>query len=86
MIDEKIVLVEFNSVLEGLDYMNISPNKFCFYVDGQTYDINGNVIQTPNNSEIFGINNIYINITDDTAPGQLYISEGFIKYYKESII
>lgn len=86
MIDEKIVLVEFISVLEGLDYINNSPNKFCFYVGGQTYDINGNVIQTPSNYEIFGINNIYINITDDTAPGQLYISDGFIKYYKEIVI
>jgi hypothetical protein len=86
MVDEKIVLVEFNSVLEGLDYINNLPDKFCFYVGGETYDINGDFMETPINSEIFGVNNICINIINNTSPGQLYISDGFIKYYKEIII
>ena len=86
MVNEKIVLIEFNSIYDGMEYINSSPNKFSFYVNGTTYNMYGNEIQTPTEYELYSFGDIFIEITNDDSPGQLYISDGFIKYYKEMVI
>ena len=85
MIKEYIVLVEFESVLQALDYMNKTKNYFAFISNGKTYDFNGNEINSPNEYESYLFGEIYIDITDGTFPGGLYMTENFLKYYKEII-
>jgi len=78
-----IILVGFNTLQEGLDYMTSSPYNFSFIVGGQTYDSLGNPIATPDNPEIIQYGQIYITDNENPAPGDLYIEDGFLKYYKE---
>lgn len=80
---EYIILLGFNSVQEGIDYMQSSPHNFAFSVGGSTYDHEGNSISTPDDSEVIPNGNIYVCHCENPAPGNLYISGGFLKYYKE---
>lgn len=78
-----IILVGFNTLQDGIDYMVSSPYKFAFIVGGQTYDSIGNPITTPENSEVVNFGSIYITDNENPASGDLYIEGGFLKYYKE---
>lgn len=83
MENEYIVLVEFNSVDEGIEFMSNSKHKFSFFSGKKTYDFNGNLISTPNKYDLQKINEILLDISDIPSPGLLYVSDGFLKYYKE---
>ena len=81
---EYIILLGFNSVQEGIDYMQSSSHSFAFSVGGNTYDHEGNSISTPDDSSVIANGDVYVCDCDGIpAPGQLYISGGFLKYYKE---
>ena len=77
------ILVGFNTLQDGIDYMSSSPYKIAFSVGGQTYDDLGNSIQTPDYSEIVMVGDVFITNTEGPAPGDLYIDNGFLRYYKE---
>ena len=83
MENEHIILLEFNSVNEGIDFMSKSKYKFSFFVDTKTYDFLGNLISTPSDYDLHKLNEILLDISEIPSPGLLYISDGFLKYYKE---
>lgn len=83
MENEHIVLIEFNSVNDGTDFMGTINNPFSFMVNSVTYDYLGNVIQTPIEYDLYSLNQICLDIYETPSPGLLYVSDGFLKYYKE---
>jgi hypothetical protein len=86
---EQIVLLEFNSISDGVDYMlnQISPFSFCV---GRVYYNNlGEEITLSEDPDIINLKNnlsdgyIHIDIHEGSVlPGDLYVSDGFMKYYK----
>ena len=76
-------LFNFNTIQEGVDYMSNSPHKFAFSVGGQTYDNLGNPIPTPDYSEITEVVDVFTVNNVNPWPGDLYINNGFLRYYKE---
>lgn len=89
---EQIVLLEFKSISDGVDYMlnQISPFSFCV---GRVYynDLGEqiNLKETPdiiNLAKESGNGYIHIDIHNEPVgmmlPGDLYVSDGFMKYYK----
>ena len=81
---EFIIIPEFTTIEDGLKYIVNNDIKFSFSVNNETYSSNGIKINTPNNSEIININNIFIGVYYNAGPGQLYIENDFLKYYKEN--
>ncbi len=81
---EFIILPQFTSIVTGLNYLKDTEHKFCFVAKNKTYNIEGKVIDTPDNSEVISIVDIYIELHEDPFPGQLYIENDFLKYYKET--
>lgn len=81
---EYIILPEFISVEDALTYLETKNVKFSFSVNNETYSSDGVQISTPNNSEIIPINDIYIDIYENPQPGQLYVEDDYLKYYKEN--
>ena len=77
-----IILIGFNSIQEGIEYNQTSPYKISFSVDGVTYNEDGDVIETPNNSGVIPNVGIYVCNNQNPIPGQLYIEDGFLKYFK----
>ena len=83
MENEYIVLIEFNTINEGVDFMQNINTPFSFMVNNITYDYLGNVIQTPMEYDLYTLNEIYLDIHIIPSPGVLYVGDGFLKYYKE---
>jgi len=81
---EFIILPEFITIVNGLEYLETNKIKFSFSVNNETYSSDGVQISTPNNSEIIPINDIYIDIYENPQPGQLYVEDDYLKYYKEN--
>jgi hypothetical protein len=77
-----IILIGFNSIQEGIEYNQNSPYKISFSVDGVTYNEDGDTIETPNNSEVIPNGGIYVCNNQNPISGQLYIEDGFLKYFK----
>lgn len=84
MENEYIVLLEFNTINDGVDFMQNINTPFSFMVNNVTYDYQGSVIQTPIEYDLYSLNQIYLDIYEVPSPGVLYVSEGFLKYYKET--
>lgn len=80
---EYIVLINFQSVSDGLNYLNEFNTPFCFLVGGSTYDGSGNLITTPNDFIQYESGEIWIDIHETPHPGELYVESGFLKFYKE---
>lgn len=83
---EYIITPGFTTIEDGLKYLEDNNYEFSFSVNNETYNSNGVKINTPDNSEFILINNIYIDIYTNAGPGQLYVEDGFLKYYKENLI
>lgn len=81
---EFIIIPEFITIEDGLKYIKDNDTKFSFSVNNETYSSDGVKIDVPINYEVININNIYIDIYDNPCPGQLYIENDFLKYYKEN--
>lgn len=79
---EFIIIPEFTSLINALDYIENNKIKFSFSVNGEIYSSNGIKNYTPNNGTIININDIYIDIYVNPSHGQLYIDNDFLKYYK----
>ena len=89
---EQILLLEFNSISDGVDYMlnQISPFSFC--VGRVYYNDLGEEITLSDTPDIInlakesGNGYIHIDIHNEPVammlPGDLYVSDGFMKYYK----
>ena len=81
---EKIVIVEFNSISEALDYMKESGNSFAFKVTDDIYSDSGDIILIESEYTSVLINEIWLgDISNKSLPGVLYVEDGFLKYYKE---
>ena len=80
---EKIMIVEFNSISNALDYMVESGNSFAFKVEDKVYSGSGIIISRPDSFDVvFG--EIWLGgISEKSVPGVLYIEDGFLKYFKE---
>jgi len=79
---EYIVLLEFNSISDGIDYMSNQISPFSFCVDGVYYNNLGEEITL---SETPDIIDGYIHIDtheEPVMPGELYVFDGFMRYYK----
>jgi hypothetical protein len=83
MENEHIVLINFDDINSGVYFMTTINTPFSFIVDNITYDYLGNVIQTPNDFDMYNLNEICLVIYDIPSPGVLYVNNGFLKYYKE---
>ena len=81
---EFIILPEFTSLANGLKYIKTNNINISFSVNGGIFSSNSIKIDVPNNSTIIPIDGIYIDIYDNPMPGQLYIDNDFLKYYKEN--
>lgn len=80
---EFIILPRFDSIEEGVNYVNESLFDFYFSVNGVTYTELGVETTTPDNSEFIPIEGIHLGIYENAQPGELYIENSLIKYYKE---
>jgi hypothetical protein len=81
---EYIVLINFQSINEGVNFVNTFITPFCFLFNGETYDSQGNIIQTPDEFVVYNPNEIYVSITElSPSPGDLYVENSFLKYFKE---
>tara|TARA_R110000868_G_scaffold105774_11_gene290465 strand:+ start:942 stop:1202 length:261 start_codon:yes stop_codon:yes gene_type:complete len=80
---EYIVLLGFDTVQDGIDYMQSSPYNFAFSVGGSTYDHDGNSISTPADSSVVNNGEMWVCNCENPIPGSPYINGGFLKYYKE---
>ena len=83
MENEHIVLINFNTINDGIDFMSSINIPFSFIVSGITYDYLGNAIQTPDDFDVYNLGEIYLDIHEVPSPGVLYVNNGFLKYYKE---
>lgn len=80
------ILPQFSKFNDGINYLSTSPYKFAFAIGSNVYDYNGNRISAPENSEFILKNELAIDIKEYfefLSPGQLYIKDGFITYFKE---
>ena len=81
---EYIVLINFQSVSDGVNFVNSFSQPFCFLFDGQTYNSQGLVIQTPDEFVSYNQNEIYVSINETTPiSGELYVEDNLLKYFKE---
>ena len=78
------ILIGFGTINEGIDFMTNSIYKIAFSVNNQTYNYLGQPIDTPLDSEIVMVGGVFITNTEDPAPGDVYIDNGFLKYFKET--
>lgn len=82
-----IIVPQFTSIAEALDYLSRKTSySFNFSVGTKIYDTKGNEIVEPTNFEIIPIEGLAMQIyefTEDLWPGQTYIQDDFIKYFKE---
>jgi hypothetical protein len=79
---EYIVLLEFNSIEDGVNFMTNKISPFSFYASGKSYDSSGNEISITETTDII---NGYIHVDihqEPVMPGEFYINNGFLKYYK----
>lgn len=81
---EFIVIPAFTSFVDALKYIENSKIKFSFSVNNETYSSNSIKNYTPTNGTVININDICIDIYVNPSPGQLYIDNDFLKYYKEN--
>jgi hypothetical protein len=86
---EHIVLLEFNSISDGVDYMSNQISPFSFCVNGFYYNNLGEEIILKETPDIINLENnlsdgyIHIDIHEGPVlPGDLYVSDGFMRYYK----
>ena len=76
------VLIVIDDIDEGIAFVNLFPDPFCFYCQGTTYDNNGNPVPMPTDAQLLQQNEIYITVNENAESGQLYVDAGFLKYYK----
>jgi hypothetical protein len=82
---EKIIIVEFDSISNALGYLEDSGNYFSFKVGDLIYSELGEIISESSEYEVILFGEIWLNdISDNPHSGQLYIDNGFLKYYKEN--
>lgn len=81
--NEIIILPIFNSIEEASSYLTTNALEFAFSVNNKTYSVTGIEIDTPINSQLIPINDIYIQLHSDPLSGQLFLEDGFLKYFKE---
>jgi hypothetical protein len=86
---EHIVLLEFNSISDGVDYMSNQISPFSFCVGRVYYNNLGEEITLSETPDIINLKNnlsdgyIHIDIHEGPVlPGDLYVSDGFMRYYK----
>lgn len=81
---EYIILINFQSIIDGVNFVSSFSKPFCFLFDGKTYDYEGNIVQTPDEFLTYNPNEIYVSITEtEPISGGLYVEDNFLKYFKE---
>lgn len=80
------IIPQFSKLNDGMNYLSTHSYQFAFAVGSVVYDCNGNRISSPENSEFFPISELAMDITqysEYSSPGETYIKDGFIQYFKE---
>jgi len=81
---EYIIIVNFPTKEEALAYIQESGLSFSFSVLGvEIFNPLGELIEAPLEYNSFNVDEISLSNTSDPLPGELYIEDGFLKYYKE---
>ena len=85
---ETVILGEFNSLNEGMEYMNNTNDKFIFIVDNIIYSIDGveltaeEALQftTDDTLKTLDINTMLYEICPTPTEGQLFIKNNILFY------
>ena len=80
---EYIILPSFGTIEEGVNYLDVNVFDFYFSVEGLAYTELGESTDLPENYEIVPIEGVHIELYENPEPGQLYIENNLLKYYKE---
>lgn len=81
---EYILIINFNSKEEALAYIQESGLSFSFSVlNVEIFNSIGELIEAPLEYNSFNVDEISLSNASDPLPGELYIEDGFLKYYKE---
>lgn len=80
---EFIIIILFNSKLEGITYLDNSEHKFVFTDGDEYYDKDGDIVDVDFEHETYTLDQISLQIGEKSLPGGLYLDNGFIKYFKE---
>jgi len=81
---EYIIIINFSTKEEALSYMQSSGLNFSFSVaNTEFFNSAGDIISEPESYNSFDKGDISISDKADPLPGELYIENGFLKYYKE---
>jgi len=80
---EYIIIILFNSKLEGMTYLHNNNLEFVFTDGNGFYDKYGVDVLVDFEYEEYQLNQISLQISDKNIPGSLYLDNGFIKYFKE---
>jgi hypothetical protein len=81
-----IIIPQFNKFNDGLSYLSTHSYQFAFAIGSVVYDYDGNRTSAPENSEFFQIDELAMDIKEYSeylSPGETYVKDGFIQYFKE---
>ena len=88
---ETILLCEFDSLIDAMEYMNNTNDKFIFSVDNKIYSIYG-VELTSEESSVFAeqldlktlcINEILGEIYTNSSEGQIHIKNNILTFFSK---
>lgn len=80
---EYIIIVRFNTKLDGLNYLHNNGYQFVFTDGDIFYDAYGVEVIVDFEHETHDFDKISLQVGSKDLPGSLYIDNGFIKYFKE---
>lgn len=80
------IIPQFIKFNDGMNYLSTYSYQFAFAVGSVVYDYNGNRASAPESAEFFPISDLAMDIkpySEYLSPGETYIKDGFIQYFKE---
>jgi hypothetical protein len=81
---EHIIIIDFPTKEEAMASFEELGFGFSFSVEeSKFFNILGESITEPESYEKHKFNNIKVSNKIDPLPGELYVENGFLKYYKE---
>jgi len=81
---EFIILLKFNSLEEGLVFLENKKLQVAFIASEVIYDYLGEEISLEGEKEIVFPSEIVLDIKPKFLPGDLYIENNILKYFKEA--
>ena len=80
------IIPQFRRFSDGVDYLSAHSYQCAFAIGSVVYDHNQTRISEPENAEFILIDELAMDInefSENLSPGQIYIKDGFIQYFKE---